>query len=310
MLLKVFMAILETFIVFGFGVFVWKKGMIHPDDLDKLGKLTLDFFFPMLTFSTITSSFDPERLNELWLMPVLGFGLMAFGGAAGWFLKKFMKNRTPERERTFHHICAINNYVFLPLIVLQNIGNDRHIALLLMMNVGSTIGFWTIGIMTLNGGGSWAQSIRSIWSINLAAVVAALVVAFLGIPVVGPLAKAIRSMGNMAVPFMLLLIGIALAQCWRRIWTHKFDMTYLTLVRLLVIPVLIGTVLKLLPLPADVLLVTLVVALMPAASSSVLVTRRYGGCEDFAGQAIIITTLISLLTIPLLLRMFLGEAGV
>ena len=143
-----------------------------------------------------------------------------------------------------------------------------------------------------------------------AAVVAALVVAFLGIPVVGPLAKAIRSMGNMAVPFMLLLIGIALAQCWRRIWTHKFDMTYLTLVRLLVSPVLIGAVLKLLPLPADVLLVTLVVALMPAASSSVLVARRYGGCEDFAGQAIIITTLISLLTIPLLLRMFLGEAGV
>lgn len=305
MMLKVFYAVLETFIVFGFGVFAWKKGMILPGDLDRLGKLTLDFFFPMLTFTTITRSFDPARLNELWLMPLLGFGLMAFGMAAGRFFKLFMRHRTEVRERTFHHICTINNYVFLPLIILQNIGSERHIALLLVMNVGSTVGFWTLGVMTLQGGsGGLAKSIRSIWSINLIAVIAALAVSFLGIPIPGPLDKAMGSMGAMSVPFMLLLIGVALAQCANTLHKHKFDIAYLSLVRLVLIPVLFALLLRFLPLPADVLLVLLVVVAMPAASSSVLVARRYGGSDEFAGQAIIITTLLSLFTIPLLMKFF------
>lgn len=303
-MLKVFMAVLETFIVFGFGAFAWKKGFLLPGDLDRLSRLTLDFFFPMLTFTTITRNFNRDQLDELWLMPLLGFGLMAFGMVAGLFFKRFMRHRTPERERTFHHICTINNYVFLPLIVLQNIGNERHVALLLIMNVGSTVGFWTLGVMTLTGGGGGiGQSIKSIWSINLMAVIAALAVAFCGIPVPAVLDRAMSSMGAMSVPFMLLLIGVALTQNYRRILHHKIDIGYLAIVRLAVIPVLFGLFLKLLPLDADIFLVLLVVVLMPAASSSVLVARRYGGSDEFAAQAIIVTTLLSLLSIPLLMKL-------
>ncbi len=304
MMYKVFMAVVETFIVFGFGAFAWKKGMILPSDLDRLSRLTLDFFFPMLTFTTITRNFSRDQLNELWLMPLLGFGLMAFGMASGYLFKRFMKNRTPERERTFHHLCTINNYVFLPLIVLQNIGSDRHVALLLIMNVGSTVGFWTLGVMTLTGGGGGlGKSIRSIWSINLMAVAAALVVCFIGIPIPPVLDRAMSAMGAMSVPFMLLLIGVALTQNYRNVFRHKVDIGYLSIVRLAVIPLLFGLFLKMLPLDADIFLVLLVVVLMPTASSSVLVARRYGGCDEFAAQSIIVTTLLSLLSIPLLMKL-------
>ena len=52
MMYQVFLSILETFIVFGFGALAWKLRMIETGDLDKLSRLTLDMFFPMLTFST------------------------------------------------------------------------------------------------------------------------------------------------------------------------------------------------------------------------------------------------------------------
>jgi predicted permease len=44
-----------------------------------------------------------------------------------------------------------------------------------------------------------------------------------------------------------------------------------------------------------------VVAVMPAASSSVIFAKEFGGAEDYAGASIVITTLLSLATIPLLL---------
>ena len=168
MMYQVFLSILETFIVFGFGALAWKLRMIETGDLDKLSRLTLDMFFPMLTFSTITRTFDPNRLTELWVMPLLGIALMLFGAGAGWVFKRLMKSKGHGREGTFHHICAINNYVFLPIIVLQNIYGERHVALLLLMNVGSTIGFWTIGVLTLTGGGSLSKTMKSIFSINVA----------------------------------------------------------------------------------------------------------------------------------------------
>ena len=182
--------------------------MIETGDLDKLSRLTLDMFFPMLTFSTITRTFDPNRLTELWVMPLLGIALMLFGAGAGWVFKRLMKSKGHGREGTFHHICAINNYVFLPIIVLQNIYGERHVALLLLMNVGSTIGFWTIGVLTLTGGGSLSKTMKSIFSINVAAVAAALLVSFLHIPLPEALNYTFQYLGNITVPLMLVVIGV------------------------------------------------------------------------------------------------------
>ena len=184
--------------------------MIKSTDLGRLSRLTLDLFFPLLTFSTITRNFDPSNLSELWLMPVLGIAIMLVGAVIGHYLKRFLRDKTPARLGTFHHICAINNYVFLPIIILQNVWGERHVALLLLMNVGSTIGFWTIGVMTFTGGGTLGKALRSIFSINVAAVVAALLVCFLGIPIPEPLAYSIRYLGDITVPFMLVVIGVAL----------------------------------------------------------------------------------------------------
>ena len=224
MMYQVFLSILQTFLVFGVGALAWKFRMIGQEDLDKLSRFTLDMLFPMLTFSTITRNFKPDQLTELWLMPLLGFALMVFGAGAGWVFKRLMKSKGHGREGTFHHICAINNYVFLPIIVLQNIYGDRHVALLLLMNVGSTVGFWTIGVLTFTGGGSLGKTMKSIFSINIAAVAAALLVSFLHIPLPTVVKSTVEYLGNITVPLMLVVIGVALVNCFRGMLENWYDM--------------------------------------------------------------------------------------
>ena len=109
MMYKVFVSILETFLIFGFGSLAWRLRMIKTGDLGRLSRLTLDLFFPLLTFSTITRNFDPDNLAELWIMPVLGIAIMLIGAVIGHYLKRFLRDQTPARLGTFHHICAINN---------------------------------------------------------------------------------------------------------------------------------------------------------------------------------------------------------
>ena len=74
---------------------------------------------------------------------------------------------------------------------------------------------------------------------------------------------------------------------------------------MILLPIAIIMMLKLLPIPEDIFRVLAVVSLMPVSSSSVLVARRYGGDIDLASQAIIITTLLSIVTAPLMLKILL-----
>ena len=73
------------------------------------------------------------------MLPVLGFGLMFTGGLLGFIFRYGMRNRKDERMITFHHFCAMNNYVFLPLIILQNLWGPKYVVLLLILNIGSTL---------------------------------------------------------------------------------------------------------------------------------------------------------------------------
>lgn len=299
MMYQVFCSIFQTFLMFGLGMIAIRAGMIRRENLSELTRLALDIFFPFLTFSTIVHHFSPEKMHDLWIMPAIGFGMMAAGGIAGFLFRSKMFNETPERKASVHHICAINNYIFLPLIVLDKVWGAHHVALLLLMNVGSTIGFWTIGILTFGGSGTLRQSIKNIFSVNLAAIVLAIIMAGFHIPVPSFLAGMADMAGNMAVPFMLILTGAALYFQADKLLKNKRDAIYITAVRLLILPAMLIFLLKQLPLERDVLEVCITVALMPAASASVLVAERYGGSTELTGQAIIITTTLSILTIPL-----------
>lgn len=308
MMFKVFLAILETFIMFGIGAWLFYRKWLTEEASKSMSKVVLDVFFPFLTFATITTQFKKEDFSELWIMPVAGFMLMFISFFLGWGLKYCMKVKTKERMGTFHHICAINNYIFLPLIVLENIyPSTRHTALLLIMNVGSTVGLWTVGIIAFQGKINFKKVFQTFYSINVIAVVIALVWLFSPMPI-PPLLKSVSlKLGNMAVPMMLIIIGGALYRCAGKMLEHKFDLFYLSIVRLAIIPVIVILmlrffVLRFFPIPQDMIEVLMVVVLMPAASSSVVIAKEYGGSEDFAGAAIVLTTLLSLASIPLLLN--------
>lgn len=301
---QTFLAILETFIVFGIGAFLTRRKVLDATGITQLSNLTLDVLFPLLTLGSITRNFRADQLCELWVLPVLGFGMMAFGMLLGKFLTKLMRCKTRERQAMFQHFCTCNNYVFLPLIVLDNLWGDKYVSMLLLMNIGTTIGFWTLGIAAF-GGATVKETVRNIFSINLYAVLLALFLVFCSIPLPGLLAKVCDTMGSIAVPLVLISIGAAIYNSASRLGKHLFDVLYLSAVRLVILPILFVLLLKLLHLPEDVFRVLAVVSLMPVSSSSVLVARRYGGDLDFASQSIIVTTALSIVTAPLLLRVLL-----
>ena len=301
---KILLGILKTFCYFGLGALAIRLKIFDRTEAAHFGKFAIDILTPFLTFYSIVTNFSRRDGDAFWQMPLIGFGMILFGMLCGYGLQFGMKKKTPRRMATFVHLCALNNFLFLPLILLDSLYGMRAVAYLFLMNVGSTVGFWTCGVFSL-AGTDWKLALKNLCSTNIAAVILSVACVLLEIPVPKEVTEFCYDIGKGAVPLSLALTGCMIFSAGRRLTAYRFDAVYYLLVRLVILPLLMIPVLRLLPLAQPMMQVALIVALMPASSSSVLIVKQYGGSVDFASQAIMFSTILSALTIPALLYLIL-----
>jgi malate permease and related proteins len=294
----IILAIAQIFGVCFIGWLAARLGYLNEHDVGRWSHLLVDILFPMLVFASIVRGFDAQRFGELWSLPVIGLAIVVIGALCGLPLRATVQSRDPDIRNTFHHFCAANNYGFLPVIIIQNLWGAAGMANLFVLNLGSTVGYWTLGVALL-GGANIRTTARHIISPTLVTLAVALLVVLTGANRLVPevLLRVLESAGAVAVPAMLMLGGATLYPLPRL--SDPRDLAWLTILRLVLIPALIILLLFALPLPADVRHVAVIVALMPVPISSMVLARRYGGSPRFAAQATVVTTLASIVTVPL-----------
>ena len=297
---QVVFAIIQTFIAFGVGAFARWRGMLRPEQLGTLTRFTLNVFMTMMVFSSVSDNLRGAGWRQVVLPPFLGFGMSALWFLAGWPLASLLKRGTPERRSAFMHLSTVNNFLFLPIIIVENIWGGAHVAMLLLMSVGFTVSQWTLGILPF-GGGNCRETLKKLCNPNLAAALLGILVAVLDCPIPKLADSTIRMLGGITVPLMLVIIGAALPDGCRRLVGDTRDLLWYSLCRLIILPLLAAGIMKQLPLDEPLCQTAMVVALMPGSSAGVLIVRSYSGDYEFAGSAIVLSTLFSLGTVPLLL---------
>ena len=298
--LKVVLAVIETFAFFALGGFAVERKMVTVDSLKGFSRFAINVLTPFLVFSSIAGKFTRDDLQTAWIYPALGFMMIVFHAVCGRVLLPFLRNKTPERKATFMHMAAVNNYIYLPIIIIGYIFPGKTVAALLFCSVGSTFGQWTIGIAVM-AGNDVKKLLKNLISPNSIAVLIAVLYLLSPWKLPAGIIDFTSRIGNLAIPLCLILIG---ASVWasRSKWTaHLLDLFYTTVARIVIIPILTLLGMRLVPLPETARNLALVLAVMPASSGSVLIVREYGGDPDFAGQLILSTTLLGLITMPVLL---------
>lgn len=295
----VFSSIAELFGLFAIGWLIRRWDYARKEDLDRWGRIAAEIFYPFLIFHSIIRDFDPATVRTLWMMPALALGLMVAGATVGLLVCRGMKSRDPATRRTFVHLCAMNNFIYLPIFIIQNSLPPAALADFFVFNLGSTIGFWTIGVLTLGGITEWRSTLRNLISPPLVSMFAAIALAWSGardwLP--QPLIAICRDAGSLSVPLMLIIIGAGLQGAFHR--DQVRDLTFITVLRLFLLPALYIAIIKAMPLPPDLELLAIIVALMPASAVSSVMARLYGGVPAFASAATLVTHVGSLVTVPL-----------
>ena len=299
-ILKILLGIGKIFCFFGLGALSLKLKVFNKTEVAHFSRFAIDVLTPFLTFYSSVRNFTRQDGAAFWQLPLAGFGIVLFNLLCGYALQYGMKQKTPRRMATFVHLASVNNYLYLPLILVESLYGMKSVAYLFLMSVGTTVGFWTCGIFAL-AGSDWKKALKNLCSTNIAAVLLALFCVLLEIPIPDAVTELCYDIGKGSIPLCLMLTGCAIFAAGNRLMAYRYDAVYTMLVRLIILPALTVLVLKLIPMAPRLQEVAMMVAIMPASCASALIVKQYGGSADLAGQSIVFSTVGSIATIPLFL---------
>lgn len=295
---------IQLFLVIGLGFFLRKTGMIDDVFYDKLSKLVLNVTMPLMIVGAVLKSgagIQLDTVSVLFSCIILTILLPA----AAWLLSVILPVE-PENRGLFIFMIMYPNVGFMGFPLMRAIFGDDSVLGTAVINLCFNVSLFTVGRMVISGEklkGSF--SIRKLMTPGVVASLLAVCIYIVKMPCPSVLSDTINLVGSMTTPLAMLLIGAVLAKLPMRNILGDYRVWLFSVLIQLIIPAAFYPLMKW--LIADELMrgITLIICAMPVANSAVLFAAEYQKDDVFAAKTVFISTMISIVTIPLLVSWFL-----
>jgi predicted permease len=300
-------------IALGFGLA--KRGWFDDQATALAARLVVSVALPAYMVANLMGGYDRARLLAMLPGLPVPFAVMLASFGIGRAVAKAA--RLPSGRRgTFASMFSLSNTIFIGLPVNLVLFGDASLPYVLLYYVANTTLFWSIGVYGIARDGSargGTKAARFISREGLARMLSPPLLAFLvssililaGLRLPAFLLDLSRTVGNMTTPLSMIFIGSTIAAVdWKTV-RPGLDMALLLGGRFVLAPLLIVLAVGWLDFPVLMKKVFLIQATMPAMTQTPIVARAYGADAEYAGIMTSITTVASLVTIPL----FMGLIG-
>lgn len=199
--------ILPIFIVAGMGYLLQKWQAL---DKRTLSRVTLYILSPALVFSSLVNSeLNTGELGSLVVFAVLSMTTMAVIAFVSAQLMRFSRKETAVLVITVVFVNGGNYGLTLNQLRYGEVG----LALAIVYYATSTVLLYSAGIFIASMGRlSWRAALRHLFRLPpIYAALAAILVYYFSIPVPAPLMSAVKIAGQGAIPVMLLVLGMQMA---------------------------------------------------------------------------------------------------
>jgi predicted permease len=132
-------------------------------------------------------------------------------------------------------------------------------------------------------------------------VILGLIIFIFSISLPFPIMKTVESIGSMTTPISMMVVGSMLADIKFKELFSGSAIFYGAFIRLIFLPVAILLILRLIGIEKILMDVAVILVAMPAAVNTVVFSENNNGDSVLASKIVFLTTMLSILTIPLIL---------
>jgi malate permease and related proteins len=290
--------VLPAFLIFGAG-FIGQK--LLKLDIKSISTMSLYLMLPFLTFDTFYSNqLNVEYFYMFLFTCLLALIMMTLTVLFGFFIKS---DKTQMSAMLLGTIFPNSGNYGAPVAMFAFGAIGFQYAVIFMVIHAFLMN--TIGIFIASYGSEKTTSIkdslmRVIKMPVLYGFLFGVLFQLLNIELPSTIQDGISLVGSASIPTVMLILGMQLAE----IKPQKFELKYVntvTIFRMLISPLLAVVLVNFMPVNDMIKNVYILLAAMPIAANTTLLAVQFNVKPDLTSFTTLVTTLLSLLTIPLTL---------
>ena len=276
-----------------------KRGIINEEFERKLSGFVIKVTCPALLISSTMGDKMPDRehIPMLLLVSLLTYVILIPLA----YVQPVLMRVKRDLRGMYSFMLTYSNVGFIGYPVVASIFGSDAVFYACILNVFNTITVFIWGVMFISGENlKDGFRFRLFISPAMIATYISVIIVVLNLHTPKAIAMPLSILGNMTVPSSLIVIGAALAEIPTRKMVgtpHIFIMCFL---KLLVLPLLVYYAMIMIGIDTRISSINMILIAMPVASFGTMFCMQMGKDETTMSQGTFWTTLLSVVSIPLL----------
>jgi malate permease and related proteins len=296
---NILIQILVLFLLILIGYILRFKNNLDSSTTSGITNLIMNLFLPSMIICSMQIDFSKYLLNNITILIFISIVMYSITIVIA-LLLKYILNKDTDLG-IYQYVVIFSNVGFMGYPVIESILGKEAVFFTAIFNLPFNLLVFTIGTYLLNKNNiDYKFSFKSILSSPIIAIVFGLFLFLLQVKLPLSIFKILDMLGNITTPLSMLVIGSLLSQSpVKEAFVNK-KLYFVSFIRLLILPIIIYFILS--PYIKNPLLlgIPVIISAMPAAANTAIMAKSYNANDNLASQAVFLTTLGSIVTIPLI----------
>lgn len=298
----VFDQVMVLFLLIVVGYVIRKLNIVSDAINKEIGALVINIALPCFLIVSMNMSFSVEMLKTSGIFVLLSFAVYAGFALSAKFFSKLIGVEGKARD-VFEYVLLFSNVGYMGYPVVKVVFGDQGVFYTAVYNLSFSVLVWSYGVYLMNRNSDHTEKRKGILNPGLVAVLLGFFLFAFSIELPKPIFETLSLIGDTTTPLSMMFIGFILAQTEMKTIFRDWQVFALTAIRLVIQPLCVFLILKIAGFEGLLLNIPVLIAAMPAAANTAIIASKYGSDYQLAAKVIYISTLLSVVTIPIVVKL-------
>jgi Predicted permeases len=267
-----------------------------------LSRICADVLMPVMILKSMIFEITADTLRECAVL-IAGSSLI--------LLLEYLCGRifiriahiAPSEEQIYRYCILFTNFGLIGIPIAEGLYGEKGVFYFTIFILTQRILFNSYGVMLMRRSGDRAKGfqVRQLFNLPILAVIAGLSLSLLHIQLWGPVDELVSMLSKANAPMGLLTVGLNLADSRFSAAIRSGAMWSGIALRLVLLPLAGAGILRRLGIGAPLLEIGVLSVALPCPAMASVLAKRYGGNAALGSQMVLLSTVCSSVTIPLVL---------
>ncbi|MDS0526479.1 AEC family transporter [Clostridium sp. SHJSY1] len=280
------------------GVFLRKKKVITNEVNKAFSNILMNLTLPFMIIYSFNFEFSMEMFKK---------AIMIFFYSVGIHILLIILSKLAyfrfenSKKNAFKFATIFSNCGFVGYPIVQGIFGNVGVFYTSIFTIPFNIFMWSYGVVLFTGESDIKSIKKNLINPPLLCTLLGVIIFIFSIKLPGALLSTIGSIGNMTTPISMFIVGSMLADVKLKDVFKGLDIYYLNFIKLIVAPIIVCIILKVLNVDETLLYICVIMVAMPTASLIGVFSEKYNGDNLTASKCAFLTTVFSIITIPVIM---------